>query len=73
MKITVHTHPVAFEEKVERVDENIYHAWTKAPPRNGLANMSFKNNLADYFKISHTKVRLISGYRSKVKIFEIFT
>ncbi len=71
MKINVKAKPRAYEEKVEKIEENSYEVWVKEPPAQGLANMAIKNALADYFGISHSKVRLISGFSARNKIFEI--
>src|SRR3990167_7064886 len=59
------------EEKVKKVRENSFEVWVKEPPARGLANMAIKNALAEYFNVSSAKVRLVSGFSSKNKIFEI--
>jgi len=41
------------------------------PPANGLANKAIIKALADYFKISSSRVRLTKGFSSRNKIFEI--
>lgn len=71
MRVSVKAKPLAHEEKVEKTAENTFEVWVKEPPVKGLANMAIKNALADYFDVSASHVRLVSGYSSKNKIFEI--
>jgi len=71
MKITVKAKPLAHEEKVKKVGQNSFEVWVKEPPVKGLANMAIANALAKYFDVSHNEVRLVSGFSSKNKIFEI--
>ena len=62
---------MAYEEKVKKVGENSFEVWVKEPPVKGLANMAIGNALAEYFNVSHAKVRLVSGFSSKNKSFEV--
>ena len=71
MKITVKAKPLAYEEKVKKVGQNSFEVWVKEPPVKGLANMEIANALDKYFDVSHNEVRLVSGFSSKNKIFEI--
>ena len=69
MKITVKAKPLAYEEKVKKVGQDSFEVWVKEPPVKGLANMAIGNALAEYFNVSHAKVRLVSGFFFKKKIF----
>ena len=71
MKINVKAKPLAYEEKVKKIGQDSFEVWVKEPPVKGLANMAIRNALAEYFDVSHTKVRLVWGFSSKNKIFEI--
>mgnify|MGYP001595124953 FL=1 len=71
MKISVKAKPLAYEEKVEKVGEGSFEVWVKEPPVKGLANMAIRGALAEYFNVSLAGVRLVSGFSSKNKIFEI--
>lgn len=71
MRISVKAKPMAREEKVVKVDDDSFEVWVKEPPVNGLANMAIRNALADYFNVSNSQVRLVSGFSSKNKVFEI--
>jgi uncharacterized protein len=71
MKINVKARPGAREEKIEKVGENIFEVSVKEPPVQGRANAAIIVVLAEYFGISKSQVRLVSGFSSKQKIFEI--
>lgn len=71
MRIKIKANPLSNQEKVVEMGENSYKVWVKEPPIRGLANMAIKNALADYFNVSHSQVRLVSGFSSKNKTFEI--
>ena len=68
MKIFVKAKPNAKETKVEKISENQFSVWVKEPPRNGEANEAVCKALADYFGVSASLVRIVSGRYSKQKI-----
>jgi uncharacterized protein YggU (UPF0235/DUF167 family) len=43
----------------------------KEPPVDGRANYTIQKILAEYFKVSPSKIRLISGQSSRSKVFEL--
>lgn len=71
MKIKVSAKPLSHVEKIEKITDVQFTVWVKEPPVRGLANAAIRNVLATYFKVSKSQVRLISGYSSKEKTFEI--
>lgn len=71
MKISVKAKPGAKEEKIEAVGENSFEVSVKEPPIQGRANIAIGKVLANYFKVANSQVRLVSGFSSKQKIFEI--
>lgn len=87
MKIFVKAKPGAKEEKIEPPVPKLWQAkenntsndkeWfiisVKEPPTQGKANKAIAKVLAEYFKVSNSQVRLVSGFSSKQKIFEILT
>ncbi len=73
MKIFVKAKPAAKEEKVEKIDETNFVVSVKEPPVQGRANAAISKALAEYFKVSNSQVKLISGFSSKQKVFEILT
>ncbi len=71
MKISVIVHPNAKRERIEKDLLETLHVYVNQPPLEGKANRATIQTLADYFKTSQSKVSLISGAKSKYKIFEI--
>lgn len=71
MKISVVVHPNAKRERIEKDLLGSLHVYVNQPPLEGKANIATISALADYFKVSKTSVKLVSGLKSKYKIFEI--
>ena len=85
MKIFVKAKPGAREEKVDPPPRRLWQAkkndesyerewftvWVKEPPAQGRANAAIAKALAGYFKVSNSQVRLVSGFTSKQKVFEV--
>jgi len=71
MKINVKAKPNAREEKVEKIDENNFVISVKEPPVQGKANAAINRALANYFKVPIFQVKMLSGFTSKQKVFEI--
>lgn len=43
----------------------------KSPPLKGRANEEARELLSHYFGVNRSKVRLVSGHRSRTKVFEV--
>ena len=71
MKIFVHAKPDAYEQKVEQLDATHYRVAVVEPPVKGRANLAITKALAAHFNVAPTSVRLVSGFSSKTKVFEI--
>ena len=71
MKINVKAKPRAREDKIEKIDEQNFVVSVTEPPVQGRANLAIVKVLADYFQVSQSQVRLISGFTSSQKVFEI--
>lgn len=71
MKINVKAKPSAREEEVVKTDETNFMVSVKEPPVQGRANAAIARALAEYFGVSNSQVRLVSGFSSRQKIFEI--
>lgn len=71
MKIQVKAKPGSREEKVEKLEDGSFVVWVKELPIQGKANIAILKVLATYFKVSPSEVRLVSGFSSKQKVFEI--
>lgn len=71
MKISVVVHPNSKRERIEKDLLETLHVYVNQPPLEGKANKATIEALADYFKVSKSKVSLISGTKSKYKTFQI--
>ena len=71
MKIFVAAKPNAKEEMVEETSPTHFRVAVKEPPVQGRANAAIIKALAGHFGVSPRRVRLISGFASKNKMFEI--
>jgi len=71
MKIFVKAKPLSTKERIEKISETNFVVAVKEPPRNGRANAAIVKALADNFGISSSRIRLVSGFSAKQKIFEI--
>lgn len=71
MQIFVKAKPMAYENKVEKIDDTHFMVAVKEPPQNGLANKGIARNLAEYFKIAPSRVVIKKGFTSKNKTIEI--
>ena len=71
MKIFITAKPSAKETKVERINETNFIVSVKEPPIQGKANAAVFKALAGYFRVSTARVRLVSGFTSRQKTFEI--
>lgn len=71
MKIYIIAKTNAHEDKIEKIDESHYKISTTELPVRGRANLSIIELLAEFFNIPKTNITIVSGYKSKNKIFEI--
>lgn len=71
MLIKVKVFPDANEEEIIKKSEDSFEVKVRAKPIMGMANRAVITVLANYFKISPDKVRLIKGFRERNKIFSI--
>lgn len=71
MKIKVKARPGAKEEKVEEMADGSFAVSVKEPPMQGRANSAIAKALAAHFGVSNSQVRLVSGFASREKLFEI--
>lgn len=71
MKLAVIVHPNSKKERIEKDLLDTLHVYVNEPPLEGKANRAAISSLADYFHTSKSNVSLISGAKSKHKLFEI--
>ena len=71
MKITIIAHPNSKKPRVEKDLLETIHVYVSEPPLEGKANNAIRESLAKYFGIKKSSALLISGEKSKNKVFEI--
>ncbi len=71
MKIFVKVKPKSKKEEINEIDKNHFVIKIKEIPQGGKANLALVKILAKYFKIPLSKVKIISGLKSKNKVLEI--
>lgn len=71
MKISIIAHPNTKRPRVEKDLLGTLHVYVSEPPLEGRANNAVANALAKYFGVKRSEVILISGEKSKNKLFEI--
>lgn len=71
MKITVKVKASARQAKIEKLSDSSLLVRVKEKPQDGKANYAVGAALAEYFNIPKSRVALISGKKSKTKLFEI--
>lgn len=71
MKVPIIAHPNAKRPRIEKDLFGQIHVYVSEPPLEGRANNAVTNALAKHFKIRRSEVFLISGEKSKNKVFEV--
>jgi uncharacterized protein YggU (UPF0235/DUF167 family) len=71
MKISVTVKPKSREEKIIKTDNN-YVVYIKEQPIENRANIAVVKSLARYFDMPKSNISIITGYKSKHKIIEIY-
>lgn len=71
MRIFVKAKSKSKIEKVEKIDEHHFVVFVKEPPEDGRANYAIERALAEYFGISGSRVRIMSGLSSRQKTIEV--
>ncbi len=71
MRIFVKAKPSSKTESVKKLDDENFIISVKEPPYEGRASNAIIRALAEHFGVSPSQIRLVSGFTSKQKIFEI--
>ena len=73
MKIQVIAHPNAKRPRIEKDLLGEIHVFVNEPPIDGRANNAVINVLCKYFDVKRSQIVLVSGEKSKNKVFEILS
>lgn len=71
MKIGVRVVPGAKVEQIQPSIGDDLKIWVKGKPKEGEANLCVIELLAKHFSVPKSRVRIVSGYKSRNKIIEI--
>ncbi len=71
MKICVQVTPRAAQDAIKKMPDGSFKIWVRALPVKGQANRAVADLLASYFGVGKGVVRLVSGFSSRSKMFEI--
>ena len=71
MRLTVRVHPKSSAVRVIRKSPGECEVWVTAPPADNRANEAVQEALAEFFSVSKSRVRLVSGGRGRNKVFEV--
>ncbi|MCL5432909.1 MAG: DUF167 domain-containing protein [Patescibacteria group bacterium] len=71
MKVSVVVHPNSKKARVEKDLFGTLHVYVNQPPLEGKANKAVIESLAKHFNAKKGDIFLLSGIKSKNKIFEI--
>ena len=71
MKITVIAHPNAKKPRIETDLLGTLHVYVNQPPLEGKANKAVIEALAEHFKVKKNEIILLSGQKTKIKLFDI--
>lgn len=71
MKHTIKVKTQAKKNAVERAADGSLLVFVKAPPQEGRANEAVIETLAAHFKVPKTRVTIVGGFKSKIKIVRI--
>ncbi len=71
MRITVSAHPNSRKPRIETDLFGGLHIYVSEPPLESRANLAVIKALSEHFQVPKSNIQLISGHKSKQKIFEI--
>lgn len=71
MRLNVIVHPNSKKPRVVKDIMGQINIYVSSPPLEGKANRETIKALATYFKVMENRIRLISGTKSKIKLFEV--
>ena len=71
MKILVKVKPSAKQEKIEDLGDNVLAVWDREPDKENKANFAVLEAVARHFGVGISRVRFVSGVKSREKIVEV--
>lgn len=71
IKFSVRVVPKSSRNNISALDENSFKLKITAPPVDGKANEACENFVSDILSVAKSKVKIVSGQKSKSKIIEV--
>ena len=71
MKIVARVKTNSREESVTKISENEYAVRVKVPPVEGKANRAVVEVLSEFFHVPKSRIGILRGHKSKIKLIEI--
>jgi uncharacterized protein YggU (UPF0235/DUF167 family) len=71
VKISIIAHPNSKKPRIEKDLFDTLHVYVSEPPLEGKANNAIRESLAGYFNVKKSAILIVSGEKSKNKIFEV--
>lgn len=72
MRIFIRANPGAAKQKIEKINNETFRVSVVEPPMQGKANKAIVEVLAEYFDVAPSSVKMVSGFSSRNKVFEIY-
>lgn len=69
--LTVRAHPGSRQAGIEKLGEGEYKVHVLAPPEKGEANREVAAVLADYFGLPASRIRIVRGEKSRIKLVAV--
>jgi uncharacterized protein len=71
LKVKVRLQPKSSINKITGISDNTLKVYVHAPPADDKANYACLKVLADFFKIPKSRISLVSGKKTRDKVFDI--
>jgi uncharacterized protein YggU (UPF0235/DUF167 family) len=71
LRLSVHAHPGARQERIELLEPTTLAVWTRARPVEGAANAAIEQAIASALHLRTREVKIVAGNSSRRKIVEI--
>lgn len=70
-RLTIKVRPNSRVEAVEKVNDKEFNVKVNAPAKEGRANQAVVELLSGYFDVPKSRISIIKGSKSKIKIVEL--
>jgi uncharacterized protein YggU (UPF0235/DUF167 family) len=71
LRLSIHAHPGARQERIELLDPSTLAVWVRARPIEGQANAAIEQAIASALQLRPREVKIVAGGSSRRKIVEI--